>query len=300
MPLTMPIPHEKHIGSNWFAFLVSKKHNYNFPTMIASMLTIGAISALMVWMHQEYGILDVGLPKSLQTVLGFVVGLLLVFRTNTAYDRWWEGRKKLGTLINTCRNVAIKFEAYLEDTDENEIRLAIRGLIPAFSWAMKEHLREFDYSEKEKWVPQNVMEGFDKAKHKPNFLLLEIGKHTIKLNKKGVITGQQLIVLENELNILINVLGACERIRNTPMPMGYAIHLKRILLIYIATLPLTFIDELLWWTVPIVMLIFFTMVGIELLGEEIEEPFGEDPNDLPFDAINQKIRDNIYEIMKEE
>lgn len=296
----MPTPHQKHIGSNWFAFLVSKKHNYNFPTMLASMATVGGISAFMVWLHVEYDFLDVGLPSSLQTVLGFVVGLLLVFRTNTAYDRWWEGRKQLGTLINTCRNIAIKFETYLEDANEDKTRLAIRGLIPAFSWTMKEHLREHDYTKKEEWIPQSIMEGFDKAKHKPNFILIQIAKHTFGLNKRGVITGEQLIVLETEQHVLINALGACERIRNTPMPMGYAIHLKRILLIYVATLPLTFIDDLVWWTIPIVMLSFFTMVGIELLGEEIEEPFGEDPNDLPFDSINLKIRDNVFEIMEAE
>ena len=107
---------------------------------------------------------------------------------------------------------------------------------------------------------------------------------------------QRTRILENEIEKLSNIQGACERIRNTPIPFGYAIHLKRILLIYLITLPFGFVKSLHWWSIPLMMLVFFTMIGIELIGEEIEDPFGKDVNDLPFDELQDKIEGNIDEI----
>ena len=105
-----------------------------------------------------------------------------------------------------------------------------------------------------------------------------------------------MIVLENEIEKLSNILGACERIRNTPIPFGYSIHLKRILLIYLITLPFGFIQDMSWWCIPLMMMVFFTMIGIELIGEEIEDPFGVDVNDLPVDELQVKIEGNLDEI----
>ena len=96
--------------------------------------------------------------------------------------------------------------------------------------------------------------------------------------------------------IIFGLQGACERIHSTPIPFGYALHLKRILLIYMLTLPFGFIESLNWWSVPVVMVVFYTMIGIELIAEEIEDPFGTDVNDLPFDELEGKIRANIEEI----
>ena len=93
-------------------------------------------------------------------------------------------------------------------------------------------------------------------------------------------------------------MGACERIRNTPIPFGYTIHLKRIMLIYLLTLPFGFIKTMGWYSIPFMMIVFYTMIGIELMGEEIEEPFGTDLNDLPFDDLAAKIQANVDEIRR--
>ena len=122
--------------------------------------------------------------------------------------------------------------------------------------------------------------------------------HLNALNETGIISNEKLMILEKEANTLINVLGACERIRNTPIPMAYALHLKRILLLYCLTLPFGFIGQLGWFAIPIVLIVFYTMVGIELIGEEIEDPFGLDENDLPVEELCYKIKANIEEIRK--
>ena len=280
---------------NWFSFVL-KGLGYQFPGMIFSLITMGVATAILAYLEVTHNIIPKDFPSIFHTVLGIVIGLLLVFRTNTAYDRWWEGRKQLGGLVNTSRNIAIKFEAYLYEIDY-EGKTEIRKLISAFAWAMKEHLRLHDYSKFAQFIPKRLQKDFQKAGHKPNFIILELSKHIQILLRKDLINGQQLIVLEQDINVLINVLGACERIRNTPIPKGYAIHLKRILLIYVVSLPISFLHTLQFWAVPIAMIVFYTMVGIELVGEEIEDPFGTDPNDLPMDALSSKIKTNVDELM---
>jgi putative membrane protein len=280
---------------NWFEFLLNGI-GYQFPGMFMSLVTIGLITALLVYTHT---ILDISLkvPSTFHTVLGLVVGLLLVFRTNTAYDRWWDGRKQLGGLTNHSRSFAIRIQANIEDP---ALRHELLTLISCFVYATKEHLRQqkFDYILAK--LPQSLVEGFAASGHKPVFLLNRMSYLLNFAYKKHEIDGSQLLVLEGLVSEFSNCLGACERINNTPMPIGYSLHLKRILLIYLITLPTGFIADLEWWAIPVVMLIFYTMVGIELIGEEIEGPFGTDTNDLPFDVISERIENVVEQVRNTE
>jgi ion channel-forming bestrophin family protein len=282
-------------GRNWFRFMF-RDTGYQFPGMISSVLTVGAIVALMVLINEHFHLLKLSIPSFFHTVLGLVTGLLLVFRTNTAYDRWWEGRKQIGIMLNTCRAMAFKLQAYLPDNLPE--KLLVKQLIIAYPWAVKNHLRQGDYSQSGQFLPSTMEAAFLKAEHKPNYIMTQITLLTTHFFREKFIVAEQLVLMENDINVLVNVLGGCERIRNTPMPMGYGLHLKRILLLYLITLPITFINDLKWWSVPVVMIVFYTMVGIELIGEEIEEPFGEDPNDLPMDSIQTRIGSNVNEIVK--
>ena len=107
----------------------------------------------------------------------------------------------------------------------------------------------------------------------------------------------QLNAMQELLNQMVDVLGGCERILKTPIPLAYAIHLKQLLLIYCLTLPFQAVRELVWWTGPIVALVSFTLLGIEEIGIEIENPFGRDPNDLPLDVICDTMLHNIEDLM---
>ena len=278
----------KYDGKIWWQFLL-KPSGYFFEGMIWSVLLHGAFTALLNVLYINFPFDAFNISPTFHTVLGLVIGLLLVFRTNTAYDRWWEGRKQLGLLVNTTRHFTMKVEAYLED-------YAFVELIKIYPYILKEHLRKQEFVELERKAPEWMKQGLISANHKPNFLLDQMSKKVIKAYKNNEISGEQLIVLENEIEKLSNIQGACERIRNTPIPFGYAIHLKRILLIYLVTLPFCFVKTLGWWSIPLMMLVFFTMIGIELIGEEIEDPFGKDVNDLPVDELQDKIEANIDEI----
>ena len=167
------------------------------------------------------------------------------------------------------------------------------------NYILKDHLRAQDYLELKSKSAGWLFDGLQKSKHKPNYILMQLSEKLAIAFKDKTISGEQLIILENEIEKLSNIQGACERIRFTPIPFGYAVHLKRILLIYLITLPFSFVKALEWWSIPLMMMVFFTMIGIELIGEEIEDPFGTDINDLPIDDLQNKIEDNINEIQND-
>tara|TARA_B110000211_G_C13913768_1_gene479540 strand:- start:134 stop:898 length:765 start_codon:yes stop_codon:yes gene_type:complete len=249
----------------------------------------GVLTALFVVLYEFHPLKLYNIAPTFHTVLGLVIGLLLVFRTNTAYDRWWEGRKHLGALVNTCRHFTMKANGYIGNKE-------LLNLIKQFPYILKEHLRKENFSEIEHIFTSPFAQQLIASEHKPNQLLTRMSQIVLDAFKEKSISGEQLIILENEIEKLSNILGACERIRNTPIPFGYSIHLKRILLIYLITLPFGFIQEMSWWCIPLMMMVFFTMIGIELIGEEIEDPFGMDVNDLPVDELQVKIEGNLDEI----
>jgi ion channel-forming bestrophin family protein len=219
-----------------------------------------------------------------------------VFRTNTAYDRWWEGRKLWGGLVNSTRNFALKLNAYMS-LEDHENRDWFAKMIPNFVYAMKESLRNgVQFNELEP-VSETFSEDLKKYKHKPNRIAGMLYEKTNELYKKGAITGDQLINLDKELKDFIDVIGACERIKNTPIPYSYMMYVKKFIFIYIITLPFAFVTQSGYITVLIVVLITFVLMSVELIAEEIEDPFGRDLNDLPTDELSGKIKDNVRETL---
>ncbi|HRF79967.1 MAG TPA: bestrophin family ion channel, partial [Flavobacteriales bacterium] len=118
-----------------------------------------------------------------------------------------------------------------------------------------------------------------------------------RMYHEKTITGDQLIVLNTELVQFLDICGACERIKNTPIPYSYSSFIKKFIVIYVLTLPFGFVFSLGYIAIPVVMFIFYVLASLELIAEEIEDPFGTDTNDLPMDKIGQKIKENVEEIL---
>jgi putative membrane protein len=233
---------------------------------------------------------------AMHSLLGIVLGLFLVFRTNTAYDRWWEGRRLWGGMVNSTRNFALKLNAYISKED-HEVRDWFAKMIPNFVYAMKESLRNgVQFSELEA-VDDNFQEELKRYSHKPNRISALLYEKVNLLYKKGALTGDQLINLDKELKDFIDIIGACERIKYTPIPYSYMMYIKKFMFIYIITLPFGFVTQSGYITVPIVILITFVLLSVELIAEEIEDPFGRDLNDLPTDELSGKIKNNVKEIL---
>lgn len=239
---------------------------------------------------------DLHSTTAMHSLVGIVLGLFLVFRTNTAYDRWWEGRKLWGSMVNNTRNLAHKLNAYLPKEDNNN-RNWFAIMIPNFVFSTKEHLRKGTKMEELEVADEEFDKRMKGVKHVPNRLSSMMYERVNDLYKEKKLSGEQLYTVDKELKEFSNILGACERIRNTPIPYSYTMYIKKFIFIYILTLPFGFVTIAEYMTVPIVILISYVLLSVELIAEEIEDPFGNDVNDLPTDELSVKIKDNVREIL---
>jgi putative membrane protein len=285
---------------DWFTFIFRLHKADTVRQLLPMVVAISLYSWLIAWLEQDYWKLSensyVKNLYLLHNLLGFVLSLLLVFRTNTAYDRWWEGRKLWGALVNNSRNLALKLHIILP-VDDAANRRYFEKLIPLYALVLKNHLRsesirlELDVDE------HPELKQLDEQKHEPNQIAHLIMKRVNQLYKNGVITGEQLINLNGELTSFTDICGACERIKNTPIPFSYSTFLKKFIFFYIMTLPFGFTFSLGYYVIPVVAFIFYVLASIEVIAEEIEDPFGLDANDIPTDKIAANIKKSVVEIL---
>ncbi|MBD2250225.1 bestrophin family protein [Nostoc parmelioides] len=246
---------------------------------------------------------QIEIPVS-QPILGSVIpsivlGLLLVFRTNTAYERFWEGRKAWGSIVNNTRNLARQIWVSVDEISpkDREAKISVLNLLVAFAVATKLHLRgELINSELEDLISTSRYFKLKSMNNPPLEVAFWIGDYLQQQYTRKCLNSYQLTSMQELLNNLVDNLGSCERILRTPMPLAYSIHLKQLLLLYCFLLPFQMVESLGWWTGLVVGLVSFTLFGIEAIGLEIENPFGYDPNDLPLDAICNTMKRNIDDL----
>ena len=227
------------------------------------------------------------------SILGFVLSLLLVFRTNTAYDRWWEGRKNWGALVNDSRNFAVKLTALELSAEDNHF---FGKHIGNFALCIKEHLREGTNFELLDLTPEEktFLENLD---HIPSGIVELMYKRLNELKKSGVLSEEDVLRMDRNLNGFLDCVGACERIKNTPIPYSYSMFFKKFIFTYVVTLPFAFVVNFGYYSAIIATFIFYVLVSIEILAEEIEDPFGTDDNDLPTDEMAERIQGIVKTIL---
>jgi ion channel-forming bestrophin family protein len=283
--------------TNWFK-VAFKVQGSVIPTIFGRVVLCGAFG-LFISVLSFYKVPIAA--KALGGVIpSIVLGLLLVFRTNTAYERFWEGRKAWGTMVNNIRNLSRSIWVAIDELDLNhrhEKEQALKLLI-AFAVSTKLHLRSQAVDDRlSKLVSPLQFKKLQSTTNPPLEIAFWIGDYLQSKHEQNQISLYQMSELQMLLNGLVDMLGACERILRTPMPMAYAIHLKQLLMLYCLLLPFQIVEELRWWTAPAIALVSFTLFGIEAIGVEIENPFGTDPNDLPLDTICNTIERNIDDLI---
>lgn len=284
---------------DWFTFIFRLHKSDTIRKLFPMILAMAIYSWLVAYLELEYWDLSkdsyVRNLTLLHNLLGFVLSMLLVFRTNTAYDRWWEGRKLWGGLVNNSRNLAIKIKSFLPE-DKNTLQYFHKTLsLYASTLAHHLHAEKTRLALDEKDHPE--LETIDVSKHVPNQVALLMMQRVTRLYKEQKITGDQLIVLNEELRSFTDICGACERIRNTPIPYSYSVFLKKFIFFYIMSLPFGFVFSLGYYVIPVVAFIFYVLSSLELIAEEIEDPFGKDANDLPTEKIAANIKIHTGEIL---
>ncbi|WP_315052976.1 bestrophin family ion channel [Chryseobacterium indoltheticum] len=264
-----------------------------FPTMILMAVYSYGVQYLEIeYLHltAKSKVSNVGMIHSL---LGFVLSLLLVFRTNTAYDRWWEGRKLWGKLVNDTRNFAVKINTLLSDDRDTANQIA--RYLKYFPHFLAKHLSEEstrlaldeDYSEIEKSLKH----------HGPTDLVILLTHKLHQLKKEGKISDVEMLYLDTQVSGFLDVCGGCERIKNTPIPYSYSSFIKKFIILYVLALPIAYVINLGLFMIPLTVFVYYVLMSLELIAEEIEDPFNNDENDIPMEAIAQNIERNVHQIM---
>ena len=221
------------------------------------------------------------------------IGLIYAFRINSAYDRWWEGRKLWGQLVNDLRNLCIKFDLYFDVSSEEKAEFG--NLVSAFPFALKDHLRGIrtDVSTLGVALPES-------RKSEPHIPILMASLIIEFVQKKRMNTSHEFIdflIIDKHLSAMMDVCGACERIKNTPISKWFSVSIWLWLTVYLTMLPWLLADELHNWTVLVVLFAGYFGVALELIAEEIQEPFGLDANDLRTDKYAETIAESVRQIL---
>lgn len=280
---------------SWFAQVVTWEGTV-LPAVIGRVLFIALLAVLVCgfyWLDRHY--IGWGVPSLNQLghmLIGIAVGLMVVFRTNASYDRFWEGRKMWGNIVNTTRNLARSAAAFAPPAED------LGQMIVAYPRCLTRHLRgERELPEVESLLPPPLFLAVRQAVNPPSQLALAMSWWIADRLREGRLSPEIARHLESQVAGLLDAQGACERILKTPIPFVYAVHIKHLLLIYLASLPFVLIPLVGWLTPLVVAAIAFGLLGIEEAGVEIEDPFGTDPNDLPLESICETIEKSVRELV---
>jgi len=226
------------------------------------------------------------------SLIGVALGLLLVFRTNASYDRYWEGRRQWGAIINASRNLARGSVAFIREAPELSDR--VRTWTAAFAHAAMQRLRNAGgLGDAAAWVPAGDAKRAEKSRNGPLAASIQISTAIAEARRNGAITDHEQMLMDMQVALLIDAAGACDRIHKTPLPFAYVVHLRTALLLFCSTLPFAMLSEFGWGEILVTGMVTFILLGIEEIGVEIEDPFGTDDNDLPLEGFCSTIEKDL-------
>lgn len=275
----------KYDPKNWWGLIFQFHKSDTFRRLFWVILSLAIFSLIIAYItHEVYAEESFKSTTIFHSILGFVISLLLVFRTNTAYDRWWEGRRLWGQLVNDTRTISLKLDTFLPKNDLGS-RMKMAEILSDFPVILKDHLRGNKVAGK---YPTDV--------HQPNYVSSRILSLISQLHKEKKLNESEYLSLINDFNTFQTVTGACERIKNTPIPYSYSLFIKKFIFIYILSMPFALVMEFHYYTALIVPFVFYVLASLELIAEGIEDPFSTDSDDLPTDQIAKNIAINTTEI----
>jgi putative membrane protein len=274
---------------NWLLIL-SRVRGTVLPRIAGRIALVVAIAVAATYVYEEHG-RDYAIPVTVHTIVGVALGLLLVFRTDSSYSRYWEGRILLGGMVNACRDLARQGSAYLATDDARD---GFCRYVPALYGSIRRHLRgEREMPELADSLTAEQRASLETSPAAPLVVAGWISDLLHREVAEGRLSEVRLRVIDANVTRMIDYWGGCERIVNTPIPFAYAHHIKGFLTLFCVTVPLALLDSMQWYTPVAAAVVAFALFGIDEIGVEIEDPFGYDPNDLPLDAIGSTIEASV-------
>jgi len=263
------------------------------PLMRVSMwaLMVGAYSCLSMLKSYPPLVYVPEIPTGIDAALSLAMALIIAFRVNRAYERWWEARTLWGTLVNASRNLAVKIRELHHP--EVEDRQRARNLIVAFANGFKDHLRgDSDL---------RTLPGFETDEavlhHIPSYIVRQLYRLFDQWKGAGKLSDQQLWILDAEARILLDVCGGCERIKTTLMSISWRFFTWQCIAVYLLVLPWGLVDVFGVWTIPLTIVIAYFVIAGEGIAHYVEEPFGMHEDHLDLERICREIDRSVSEIL---
>jgi putative membrane protein len=258
--------------------------------LIPRMLICAALGVAAVMLFRNEG---THLPSQAHTLVGVALGLLLVFRTNASYDRYWEGRRLLGAIVNRSRDLARQLLGV-----DPAARAILGRQVPAFYWLATQALRrQTDLTALGDRLTAEERAALASVANRAPVMVAWIGARIRAEVSAGRLSETQALLIDQNLTALNDSLGGAERILKTPIPFAYAQHIKIFVVLFCFSVPFAIVDVMGWSTPVVSAVLALALFGVDEIGVEIEDPFGDDPNDLPLDAIGGGIDRAVAEIL---
>lgn len=286
----------------WVKMLFSVRGSslrFTWPRILA----ITLFSVFVTWFEIHFELDDrYSLTDRPFSLVGLALGIFLGFRNNAAYDRYWEGRKLWGSLVNTSRSFARQTLTLIGPADQippPELRVFQDGLVRrtiAYVHALRHHLRDSDpYDDLSRFLPPDELDRLRWHQNVPIAILHDLGERARGAWDRGWISELHLPVLEQSLTSFTDIQGGCERIKNTPIPWAYTVLIHRLVAFYCIFLPFGIVKTVGPMTPVVVLLIAHAFFGLDEIGDEIEDPFDTDPQALPLTALCNTIEINLLQ-----
>ncbi|MFD2933986.1 bestrophin family protein [Spirosoma flavum] len=283
-------------AKDWFGALRHFQTSYVIQVLLRRVALVGGYGSLITLIDQHWISVDLPIDGTFFSLLGILLSLLLVFRTNTAYDRFWEGRRQWGMLVNNSRNFAVLMDSLLP-VDDSANRIFFADTLSNFALVLKGHLRTgIDVAELEE-MEDGERESLSRYKHVPSRIAALLMHRLQVLKQQRIVSDGDLITIRSYHQAFLDITGSCERIKNTPIPFSYSFFIKLFITMYLLLMPFVLAETYQYFTILATMFAAYALLGVEMIGDEIEEPFGLDCNDLPLNQISQTIRRNMHEIL---
>ena len=280
----------------WLQDIVRLPISYALRRALYGAALMGAYTVVLLLALRSLGEVHVPHAAVALSAVGGLISLALAFRLNNAYARWWEGRTHWGVLVNHSRNLAALVHAMWRPSDKaGRVRMA--GLIGDFAVGLSLHLRGEPFVDELDGLTEDERADARGRAHPLSYISRLVWSELEMRRAEGTLDGAQLIVMEPHVRGLLDELGACERIRNTPIPFAVTSVARLFMLGFTLLFPLGLHAEFAWLTVPVSMAAFFAMAAMDVLATELENPFGTDCNDLPTRQLAEMIRRQAHEIL---
>lgn len=266
---------------------------------------LGVYSSLVYIAHTVYGFPGVSIPIAIPAILGTIISLLLAFRSNQAYDRWWEARTLWGSIVNDSRSFARQVLTFVDNSYDNEDRSALRGRIIkrqiAWVYSLSKHLRGQNAHETlNNLISDEEKQAVLRLDNTPMALLEQHGNDLRLLLRLGWVNEYQQIAMDETLNRFSNAMGACERIKNTVFPVTYSLYIHMLVILFALLMPFSLIEFFGIFQIPLVVAISASFFLIEKMAIHLQDPFENKPTDTPMTAISRKIDRDLRQLLKDE